>query len=275
MTILEAAARTTGGSLKSSVALQLKNGKRVEVASIDEATRLDNTVRNPIRRFWLEAENGDVSSTGVSFSAENFLDRGPFVTLEVASSSGKAGSELFAELEEQIERTFVHGAIQRLKRQPFLSFVAFGLGLALSVGAILGVTWQSVPQFPLADAKRLHAMAENAASPDARLSFVFEAEKQRVEAFLALHSKSPAALLRSTFSVRGAFIALPLATIIACSVYLWRFCYPQSVFAWGDVEERYSAIVRRRKFIWSAIMASFVVGVLSNLFAAAVTGLKP
>jgi hypothetical protein len=62
------------------------------------------------------------------------------------------------------------------------------------------------------------------------------------------------------------FIVFPMLLVIICFLYLVKECYPQAVFLWGDAEEWYQTIIKRRNFVWTTILASTAVSIISGLF---------
>jgi hypothetical protein len=62
------------------------------------------------------------------------------------------------------------------------------------------------------------------------------------------------------------FIAFPMLLGILCFLYLVKECYPQAVFLWGDAEEWYQTIINRRNFVWTTILASTAISIISGLF---------
>lgn len=73
-------------------------------------------------------------------------------------------------------------------------------------------------------------------------------------------------------NLKSALLLVPALLTILSLAYLIKYCYPGSVFLWGDFIEHYNAIIERRKFVWNAIVISLLVGILGNLF---VFGLSP
>jgi hypothetical protein len=69
------------------------------------------------------------------------------------------------------------------------------------------------------------------------------------------------------------WLVLSPVVIIAFAVfYLFKTCYPSAVFLWGDMEEWYGKLLRRRSIIWQVIVISMSVGILSNLFVFGLAG---
>jgi len=51
-------------------------------------------------------------------------------------------------------------------------------------------------------------------------------------------------------------------------------CYPWAVFVWGDIEQHYTALLARRKSLWTVIVSALIIGVLTNLFVASIPALR-
>jgi hypothetical protein len=68
------------------------------------------------------------------------------------------------------------------------------------------------------------------------------------------------------------WLVLSPVVIIAFAVfYLFKTCYPSAVL-WGDMEEWYGKLLRRRSIIWQVIVISMSVAILSNLFVFGLAG---
>src|SRR5262249_14768145 len=67
---------------------------------------------------------------------------------------------------------------------------------------------------------------------------------------------------RSLTQWRTILVLAPAIIIVVAFLYLFISCYPPAVFLWGDAEEEYKALVNKRRFIWSTIIASLFVGIL-------------
>lgn len=246
----------------------LQNGKHVIVTELQALLSLDNAVRNPIRSLLVKVSG---SSDGTSIdTALRFLDaQSSNIRLEVRSSSPKIASQLFAELEEQVERTFAHGWVHRwLKTDVWLSIflpaAIFAVGIVFSIAP----SNSRQPGITRAGYDSLVLRAEHAKTPDERLNVIFDIERIRLNELAPL---SPSIDMSALLRPASLSIIIPLLVIVGCAAYVIRVCYPRAVFLWGDYAERYAALLGIRKTIWTVVVVSLAVGVMASLFA---TGLS-
>ena len=87
----------------------LKNGKQVKVAALDALLKLDNTIKNPVTSLDIAAQSNDLH-TSITFDDSERKN----ILVGVWGSNPKIVGELFAELEEQVERTMVGGWFSKL-----------------------------------------------------------------------------------------------------------------------------------------------------------------
>lgn len=59
-------------------------------------------------------------------------------------------------------------------------------------------------------------------------------------------------------------LVAPVGLLICAFGYLARL-YPGAVFLWGDVEDWYKSILRRRNTVWNVVIATLVLGLIANL----------
>jgi hypothetical protein len=81
--------------------------------------------------------------------------------------------------------------------------------------------------------------------------------------------------LEITFKLKFYVVLIPLVFIIIAFFYLILRCYPVTVFNWGDVNEWYENICRKRKTVWEVIMVAVIGGLLVNIAASGFVGLLP
>ncbi len=70
---------------------------------------------------------------------------------------------------------------------------------------------------------------------------------------------------RSTWEV--VLLFGPLVLLMATALLLVR-CYPNALFLWGDAVGRYENLKQTRSFLWSALIGTAFVGLLTNAFKA-------
>jgi len=65
-------------------------------------------------------------------------------------------------------------------------------------------------------------------------------------------------------------MSAPFLIMLTALGYLYLRCYPGAIFLWGDAEEWYTAILNKRKFIWSTIVVALILGIVLDLFTLAI-----
>ena len=271
--IIDTKFREASAAVEYSFQVSFKNGRQVALSQIDQVFTLDNTVKNPITSLAItfsgekEGEllaGGIISFSGSSKPRDN-------VDLSLHSDDHKLGLQLFAELEEQIERTFFQGWIYKVKSFNFLLKLTFFLAILLGMAATASI--KSNPRlFPLPTdvVETLLQRSEKATTSEEKINFLFDLNRQQLQ-FVHSERKSPS--LEKFLSSRTFFIGIPILLVLACAVYAMTCCYPMAAFLWGDYKEHYEHLVSLRKNIWWAVVMCIVLGILGNLFVLGITPL--
>lgn len=254
-------------TFKPSIKVTMKNGKMAELRSLDQLFSLDNTVRNPIESLEVTAATA-ISDANPSPVAEAYLnyggDESESVEFSVTGVNAKWVNELFAELEEQVERTLLRTWVYRFVKTGDILLLGLFLMMMLAGGFV--ILFDSNPGKLNLSEQAVHHLsrqADAANTSEEKLSFLFEMHRQQLKQLPTRSFK-----LQALFTVRAASLALPLLIIIGISAYVFIVCYPSSVFAWGDYGEHFAGLVAKRRTLWTVIVAAFFVGVIANLFVA-------
>src|ERR1700749_5035326 len=102
--------------LNTIYTIYLSDDRKIVLNSRKEVLDLDNTIRNPIRSLNLFAANSSDQhnlSASITFSNRETDN----IHISVSSDDPNFVSRLFAELEEQVQRTFLNNWIYKLKRR--------------------------------------------------------------------------------------------------------------------------------------------------------------
>lgn len=267
-------------------------GKRLEVGALDELLGLDNPVRNPIVSLEIEATTKGGPEDVVS-SIQYDSDDSDNISLRVASHDVKWSTQLFGEIEEQLERTFLSGLIYKLKsstaKRLLLPLVAMLITIiaALSMTLIAPDKSKKLDLQAFVDRSRflspediqmLQKQSENLHTVEEKVDFLLEVERRKLTQMAMPLAKKEAhsASIRALLTWRTLFVALPMLIIAVCLVYLLVYCYPHAVFAWGDCEEHNNRILAKRRALWTVVIASLLIGVVAGLFTFSITELlKP
>ncbi|OIP30948.1 MAG: hypothetical protein AUK23_07830 [Deltaproteobacteria bacterium CG2_30_43_15] len=244
--------------------ITLKNSKVLSSSDIDHIFDQDNTIKNPIDNLAITYKDKEGKAENVCTLVFNREDSE--VMIEVRSQNGRFANELFAELEEQVERTEVHNLIYKIKKGNIFQLTALAVSLiTLMIFVTLtlpGKKFQSNNFLKDHDINELHVLASSASDQAKKIDFVYEFHRLQ----LANVAKAQNTVFRVKADIRLILVLVPGLIVLGALVYVFVVCYPGSVFLWGDCETHYNTLVARRKFVWNAIVLALLVGVIGNLF---------
>jgi hypothetical protein len=132
LTIIEQRLTERSISFSQRFSLVLQNEKHLVLHSLQDVFALDNSIKNPIRNLETEIGSDSKNSAGAEANVHLGFDSDHFanIFLNVASPDTKLATELFAELEEQIDRTVVGNWILKYLKSGDILFKMLG-GLIL------------------------------------------------------------------------------------------------------------------------------------------------
>lgn len=262
---------------KPKYEVAMEDGKNVSLTSHEELVSLDNAVKNPIRSLSIKASTMDLENTlSVQISFDS--DERDNVKLIVSGRSSKLADQTYAEIAEQLERTFLGSLVYRYfkpsKHSLFFPMITIFFLVALTsvLSLFLGLEKGSVDpsKLPLQEYRQLEKISADASTVEKKVDFLFQIERAKL---LKLRPAEPLSLPPGLISVRSAVIFVPLLVMLGCIIYLVTSCYPRAVFVWGDYEEYYGQLLNRRKAIWTVVIATLFLGAMSSLLASGVAGL--
>jgi len=254
--------------------IKLKSEKTISLSLSNELFTVDNALKNPIVELAIITADRTHSlrpQVSISFDSDNTSN----VALTVICMDSKWANEVFAELEEQVERTLINDWMKNFFRTEsflsFLTFLTFLTFLPLLLGIVAaGDSSLTIPESGIRGSlsaevsRNLLDQAGAATSNDEKMQFIFEYNRAQLEA--VQRTNMPTINWQGLLNLNTFFIALPAVIIIGCIVYLLKYCYPKSVFLWGDWEDNYNKILSRRQFLWTVVIASIILGIVTNLF---------
>jgi hypothetical protein len=240
---------------------------------IEDVLALDNTTRNPIELLMVEAKGKMTDGTigmicKVSFAAQREYAY-KNIEVYVSCTDAKLALQAFAALEEQVQRSFLDDWIYRFFKggkdfSPLLIGVLTAIPLLYSLGNSFG------NQVSNQEYKRLLSGSRHASSVEQKIDFLFEIAKQEAESKYAAEAGPQ---FSSIFSLKMLLLMLPIVIVIGCVYYVVSKCYPTSIFLWGDYESHYNNLVARRNTIWTVVVLSLILGLVTNFFAIGLSGL--
>lgn len=251
--------------------IHLSKGNKITLDSIEDVFKLDNVIRNPIiyLRIGVSASNRDTAS---NLACSIIFQKPCLISLQIRSTDPKLALQAFAELEEQMQRTFVENWLYQVMRGQTISlFLAF-----LICSPIAFVAADSLDSFESSQESRpfleeLLQKANSARSSEEKIDFLFELSKHEIEQELS--SRLPLSInIMSFLNFNTLFLTLPMLVVLGCTFYALKYCYPQGVFLWGDYEEYYNRLVSRRSTIWNIVISTVILGIITNLAVIGLSG---
>jgi len=263
LTVLEGRFTSAGAAFNPAFRVTLRNGKNLRVAALSALLALDNTLKNPVSSLEIVAST-DQLGAAVTFDDTERNN----IVVAVRGADPKVVGELFAEVEEQVERAMVRGWVPKLLGGAW-SITELLLPLVL-VGGLVA----AAGTFIFSGSERLTVGLTKAAADEARrgltgirtvedkINWLFEVERKKIE----LSATESEMDLAKFATWPNFFLALPILIAVGCVIYMARTCYPRAVFVWGDWDEHYGNIVSKRRAVWGLIVLALVVGIVSSLF---------
>jgi hypothetical protein len=251
----------------------LTGNRREEMTSTDDVLALDNSRKQKIERLVIVCSASAPGAVRPEHEVQvDFGYRKPGNTppsskttaaISVRSDAGAWATRALSEVEEQVERTWIH------RSWPIGSLVVLAILLPI---LLVFLTFPLIPfrtEPPRAenlwlnssDVDRIEAMlGERPILTDENLREVATMQLRNVLG-LPRHTRP----ISASQVTRTLLLAVPLFVVLACVLVLVATCYPSAVFLWGDEVERYANTLQRRKITWNIIVSVTVVGVLSQV----------
>ena len=252
--------------------------RREEMTNLDDVLALDNSRKHRIIRLAMACA---ASSSGAARSEHevqvDFARPKPstrdntattVVAISVRSDASGWANRTLAEVEEQVERNWVH---QTRPVVVLVGLLLVALLLLASQFVSLRSTLDSSWWLTGADLERIEVMlTQRPKLTDEDLREVSTMQLRNI-----LDELKPASATKETRMWRTLFLAGPLLVVVVCIVILLVACYPKAVFLWGDEVKRYASTLDMRKTIWGIIIGVTLVGLSSRFFFEGVSSWLP
>jgi hypothetical protein len=264
----------------------LKSTKTFYLSSLDSLLSMDNSLNDPITTLHIVAETYVEDSpespekNGSSDNNKKYYYCDVHFTIQsaqaiIATSAQSpditwSNSTLLA-LEEQIPRTFQRDFWSNYRH----SHRAIPISIMLFFIFIIVIT-ESVRtyqrQYDLSDRMWLteNEIAQLLSKTDEKFSPV-EVYQFQLKNLRYYNQKGLSWKLLLSWKVDA--ILIPLIFVVFAFLYLLFRCYPMAVFNWGDMNEWYNNICRKRKVVWEFIAGAVILGLFVNIAASGIVGL--
>lgn len=269
LNIIEDKYKDAGKNPNSVYNITLKNGKKIVVHDIEHILAHDNAIKNPIVNFAIKykySRDDDINECEIIYDKTKSK-----IDFSIESSSVRFSNELFAEIEEQIERSIVKSWIYAIKKD-LLSNIMLLFMLITIISFIIAGLYKEPNQYSkdtdfLSDSNVQHLLnfSKNAQKNDDKLDMLYNYYLIR----LVNMTKKDKPFSFNDFIYKVDYkiilILLPFIIIIISFGYLIIYCYPGSIFLWGDYEDYYNSILNKRKIVINAIVITLLIGIIGNL----------
>ncbi len=249
-----------------------KKGKSFKTTTIDEITNHDNPINNPI--IDLDIRYSDDKDEARNICQIQYDTEDSRIRVYIDTEKAKLGSDLFAEIEEQIERSIVTNWIYKLKKRAIHEIMSF-LMLVMMVPVMVVIMFT----VPSKNFKRTDYLTQEDIS---YLSDLFPKEEMnrdmKVEYLYEYHSRKLKNIKtdnigildtlskNNVFTMKIALLVLPFVVMFIGIYYIFSKSYIGSMFLWGDFVEYYNTIHDRKRFLWNTVIVALIIGVIGNLF---------
>jgi len=248
--------------------VMFKNGTTDTFQTIGDVLALDNTERNPITALTVSAHtpagNASPADCTIEFMGDTkLIGSGAArrtIALHVDGQDQTARSEIFAAVEEQIERTLVSPWPQ------------VGVAVMLLVVLFFALVWQGAFRVPVlpgglssSDLLQLDDLSSAAKNADDKLNFLYEAKRREIH---SLADKYRPIHIEQVLTVSGIVTTVVFVGLVGMLIYMLGFCYPMNRFLWGDYGARYAILKERGKLIRNIIGVALILGIIVNLVSA-------
>jgi hypothetical protein len=248
----------SGQAVHRDFEIGLSNGRTLSLSELDEVFALDNALKNPITSLTLTMDNPHTSDPRIAARVSFDDARSDNISLGVRSTDPRVAQELFAELEEQVERTILPQRMPKLFGDPSWILMTVAVGaLFLLINSMRRIVSQKEDEV-----RKLLIPPTGTPTLDEKVTFIYEYTLRETKKVVG----ADVHLFPDLFTLTNLFLALPVLLIAGCIAYMVLYCYPKIVFAWGDWEDHYARLISRRKTLWTIIILSLIVGVVSSLF---------
>lgn len=251
--------------------ISTKKGKSYTTANIDDILDHDNLVNNPIVNLTISYKDKAEEPENTCYVEYDKEDSE--IKVRVQASDAKKGNELFAEIEEQIERSLMKNWVYSIKNQTPHELMIYVM-LFLMLPMMFGLIFQVIPVeeqrkkdgLTSGDIAYLADIAKTVDSDEKKIEFIFEYQLRKIQNLTSSESFFSSLTKENLLNIKLLLSVLPFIIVIGGIYYIISKTYIGSVFLWGDFTDYYNSLSEKRKFLWNAVIVALIVGVISNLF---------
>ncbi|MEW8625318.1 MAG: hypothetical protein AB2551_06165 [Candidatus Thiodiazotropha sp.] len=249
-----------------------KKGKSFKTTTIDEITNHDNPINNPI--IDLDIRYSDDNDEAKNTCHIQYDTEDSRIRVYIDTEEAKSGSDLFAEIEEQIERSIVTNWIYALKKQAFHEIMPVLMLMIMVPAMIVSIFTATSEDFKKTDYLKQEDISFLTDSfpiekmnQDMKIEYLYEYHSRKLKNINSDKVGILDTLTRNNvFTMKFALLVLPFVVMFIGVYYIFSKTYIGSIFLWGDYVDYYNNIQDRRKFLWNTVIVALIIGVIGNLF---------
>ncbi len=274
LNVVEERFKTLDKSVISTFEITTQKGKNISAANVESILEHDNAINNSIISLVIKFK--DLKDEPLNICHIHYDKEDSDVIVRIKCENSKWGNDLFAELEEQIERSFVHNFIYSLKKQKIHEFSSMLLAImtiSIMSFSIFSTAYDEKEKLynnlTYSEIQNLIDSSKNIKDRNDKVEFLYTIQqKQLINISQGAVSKNGIDFkkIKNYFNLKMAFVILAILIVVFGIVYLLKYCYPGSIFLWGDYQDYYSSIIDKRKFLWNTVIIALLLGVITNLF---------
>jgi hypothetical protein len=252
--------------------IETKKGKSFKTTNIDEILKHDNSVKNPILGLSILFRGKDetlVNECNIFYSRETSI-----IDIHIQAEDSRKANDLFAEIEEQIERSLSINWVYKLKQFSLIDFLPILMVIILipSTALVFYATdsqkkIKNSDHLSSEDIEYLSNLFPSSESEEGKINYIYEYHSRKLKNIQAEENQESNLFSKGKLlNIKVLLSVLPFIIVLGGTYYtIWR-TYIGSVFLWGDFEEYYNTLLERRKFLWGTVVVALVIGVIGNLF---------
>lgn len=261
----------------ASFEITTKKGKTFYASDIEGIIKHDNPIKNPIIN--LSIKYYDLKEEPKTLCYIYYDKDGNDINMKIQSENMKWGNDLFAEVEEQLERSLVSNLLYKTRKLNIFSLLPILIAL---LGFVVGFTLsflspnhdniKLINYLSPNNISKLQINSNKANNTDEKIDFLYKIHAAQLNNIVSKdmpkknNLSDSIIVIKQYLNWKSFFIILPVLVIVACIIYLLRYCYSGSMFLWGDFIEYYQTILERRKILWSTVIFALSIGIIGNLF---------
>ena len=264
-----------------SFELTTKKGKSFHATDVKNVLEHDNPINNPIIDLMIEYY--DTKDDPHYLCKISYDKQDSKMQIRIQSDNMKWGNDLFAEIEEQIERSFIKSWVYSLKSDEYrgitFSIISVLMGVLAStflafslIHGDTNIKVKTEDRLTASDIEHLKNISKKSNSIEDKIDFLYDLNKRKLENTSLNEDKKENELTSTLRKIKDysdwriILLMIPIIIIILCMIYLFKYCYPGSLFLWGDYIEYYQTLLERRKFLWNTVILALLIGIIGNLF---------